>query len=178
MFRVNFLPWRARAQWRRYRFWRGVFTGQGVLALVAGIALFAFLHQQQVQQGKVLAQLAQHKSELGQRYQQVQLAMSRLAQQAARAAQLARNGEQNRRYLQLLQHCSTLAPAPLWLVALEGNPQGLVLRGMSHRYLPIAQFGHELAALSSLQQQRLEEVVQRDDGALSFTLKAQWRGNG
>uniref|UniRef100_A8GKR2 Fimbrial assembly family protein n=1 Tax=Serratia proteamaculans (strain 568) TaxID=399741 RepID=A8GKR2_SERP5 len=178
MYQVNLLPWRMRGQRRRYAFWLRVFILQLVLVLAALMVVFGLLSQQQVQRHEALLMLSGQQTELTERYQQLQQAVARLARLTALAQQHDNNRVHNRRYLQLLQQLSTLLPAPVWLIALESHSQNITLRGLGRRYEAVLQFEQQLTALPLLQNYRLAEVVQRQDGLFSFTLMAQWGPGG
>lgn len=178
MYQVNFLPWRAQGQRRRYAFWLRMFVLQLVLVLAVLMVVFGLLSQQQAQRHEALLALIDQQTELTERYQQLQQAMARLARLTALAQQHDNNLAHNRRYLQLLQQLPGLLPAPLWLIALESNAKNMTLRGLSRRYEAVVQFEQQLAALPLLQSYRLAEVAQRPDGQFSFTLVAQWGQGG
>jgi len=178
MYQVNLLPWRIGAQRRRYAFWLRVFILQLVLVLAALMVVFGLLNQQQAQRHEALLTLIGQQAELTERYQQLQQAVARLARLTALAQQYDNNLAHNRRYLQLLQQLSTLLPDSLWLIALESNAQNITLRGLGRRYEAVLQFEQQLTALPLLQNYRLAEVVQRQDGLFSFTLMAQWGPGG
>lgn len=178
MYQVNLLPWRMRGQRRRYAFWLRIFILQLVLVLAALMVVFGLLSQQQAQRHEALLMLSGQQTELTERYQQLQQAVARLARLTALAQQHDNNRVHNRRYLQLLQQLSTLLPAPVWLIAMESHSQNITLRGLGRRYEAVLQFEQQLTALPLLQNYRLAEVVQRQDGLFSFTLMAQWGPGG
>ncbi|SPZ65966.1 Fimbrial assembly protein (PilN) [Serratia quinivorans] len=178
MYQVNLLPWRMRGQRRRYAFWLRVFILQLVLVLAVLMVVFGLLSQQQVQRHEALLMLSGQQTELTERYQQLQQAVTRLARLTALAQQHDNNRVHNRRYLQLLQQLSTSLPNSLWLIALESHSQNITLRGLGRRYEAVLQFEQQLTALPLLQNYRLAEVVQRQDGLFSFTLMAQWGPGG
>ncbi|CAI1862371.1 PilN domain-containing protein [Serratia quinivorans] len=178
MYQVNLLPWRIGGQRRRYAFWLRVFILQLVLVLAALMVVFGLLSQQQAQRHEALLMLSGQQTELTERYQQLQQAVARLARLTALAQQHDNNRVHNRRYLQLLQQLSSLLPAPVWLIALESHSQNITLRGLGRRYEAVLQFEQQLTALPLLQNYRLAEVVQRQDGLFSFTLMAQWGPGG
>ncbi|WP_017894286.1 PilN domain-containing protein [Serratia sp. S4] len=178
MYQVNLLPWRMRGQRRRYAFWLRAFILQLVLVLAALMVVFGLLSQQQAQRHEALLMLSGQQTELTGRYQQLQQAVARLARLTALAQQHDNNRVHNRRYLQLLQQLSTLLPAPVWLIAMESHSQNITLRGLGRRYEAVLQFEQQLTALPLLQNYRLAEVVQRQDGLFSFTLMAQWGPGG
>ncbi|CAI1185901.1 Fimbrial assembly protein (PilN) [Serratia quinivorans] len=178
MYQVNLLPWRIGGQRRRYAFWLRVSILQLVLVLAVLMVVFGLLSQQQVQRHEALLMLSGQQTELTERYQQLQQAVTRLARLTALAQQHDNNRVHNRRYLQLLQQLSTSLPDSLWLIALESHSQNITLRGLGRRYEAVLQFEQQLTALPLLQNYRLAEVVQRQDGLFSFTLMAQWGPGG
>ena len=178
MYQVNLLPWRIRGQRRRYAFWLRIFILQLVLVLAVLMVVFGLLSQQQAQRHEALLTLIGQQAELTERYQRLQQAVARLARLTALTQQYDNNLAHNRRYLQLLQQLSTFLPDPLWLIALESHSQNITLRGLSRRYEAVLQFEQKLTALPLLQNYRLAEVVQRQDGLFTFTLMAQWRPGG
>jgi pilus assembly protein HofN len=178
MYQVNLLPWRIGGQRRRYAFWLRVFILQLVLVLAVLMVVFGLLSQQQVQRHEALLMLSGQQTELTERYQQLQQAVTRLARLTVLAQQHDNNRVHNRRYLQLLQQLSTSLPNSLWLIALESHSQNITLRGLGRRYEAVLQFEQQLTALPLLHNYRLAEVVQRQDGLFSFTLMAQWGPGG
>lgn len=179
MYQVNFLPWRQRRERRRGYFWLGVLLLQLAALLLALFLVAGQLRHQQAQRQARLATLGEELAALTLRVRQQQQEWAQRARQSALAERQARNAQHNRRYLLLLQQLSTAVPPPLWLTALESDAaNGLRLRGLSRSPAAISQFERRLVAMPMLQQQRLSEVAQRDDGLFSFHLAAQWGRDG
>ncbi|OKB66419.1 fimbrial assembly protein [Serratia marcescens] len=179
MYQVNFLPWRQRRSRRRGYFWLGMLLLQLAVLLLALYLAAGQLRHQQGQRHERLAALGEELAVLTLRVRQQQQDRAQRVQRSALEQRQARNAQHNRRYLRLLQQLSTAVPAPLWLTALESDPEnGLRLRGLSRSPAAITQFERRLAGMPMLQQQRLAEVTQRDDGLFSFHWVAQWGRDG
>lgn len=179
MYQVNFLPWRQRRDRRRGCFWLGALLLQVTLLLLALFLVAGQLRHQQAQRQARLTMLGEELAALTLLAHQQQQERAQRALHSARAERQARNGQHNRRYLQLLQQLSFSIPPPLWLTALDNDAtNGLRLRGLSRSPAAITQFERRLAGMPALPRLRLAEVTQRDDGLYSFHLAAQWGRDG
>ncbi|WON76743.1 PilN domain-containing protein [Serratia sp. UGAL515B_01] len=177
MYQVNLLPWRVRQQRRRYVFWLRLFCTQLFVATSILTSIFFLLGHQQVQQRKVVQTLTQQYSDLTVRLREVQQSMSELARVTAAETQRRQNLAHNRRYLSLLQQLSLALPDTLWLTRFEENAKGILLQGVGAPYAAIITFEQQMALSPLLHHSQLAEVMAREEGGLTFILKARWVTN-
>lgn len=174
MYQVNLLPWRERVLRRRGMFWLRLLMLHLMVALTIPALMLGGLRYQQQQLRDTLQGRERQYDELAQRYRQTQAALAQWTQLTALDAQRRRNQTHNQRYPGLLRQLAEALPQPLWLVALEEHHQRVTLRGLSPHYPAIVELTHNLTAQALLPGHRLAEVIQRQDGLLTFVLTAPW----